>query len=88
MQGRAQRAMQLLILAEVRGMCTGREREACVAAARAVLCDEFNDVRLYWKVTGWFLTAPKEDDRLWELVAAGPGGDFDRVSWRDAGGGQ
>lgn len=73
MERRARRAMQLLVLAEVQGICSWQEREKCVNAARAVLCEEFNDVRLYWRPTpSW---------EMWELVAAGPGGDFDRCAW-------
>ena len=87
METRAQHAMRLLVLAEVQGVGFGFERPALVAAARAVLCEEFNDVRLYWHgLMDWYREADGRPNQLWMLVATGPGGDGDRCTWEQAGG--
>jgi hypothetical protein len=80
--------MRLLVLAEIQGVGFGFERPALVDAARAVLCEEFNDVRLQWvEIREWAKPSTTQVPQwLWMLVAVGPGGDRDRCTWEQAGG--
>lgn len=83
--GRARRAMELIHLSEVEGLALSGEREKFVLAAREVLQEEFNDVRLVWRERRANPRAEFRGTRgprvVHELVAKGPGGDRDHCGW-------